>query len=177
MYTNLVTAAFADEKWRICAEKKKVGLPWQGSNIILRRCCVCGSSLSGSECAVESFPSTLTQIMCYILQANLNGRFVPNPLSMTSVLPGQTATATDTTRDTAREGAKCRHRERDRGRERGGASGCHVFSVLKKKKKKKQQRSALSCQQQNTATCWMTMTLTLHSQPLGIHWSEEPVYT
>lgn len=55
--------------------------------------------------------------MCYILQANLNGRFVPNPLPMTSALPGQTATATDTTRDTAREGAKCRHREGDRGRE------------------------------------------------------------
>lgn len=58
----------------------------EGSSIIPRRCCVCGFSLSGSECAVESFPSTLTQIMCYILQANLNGRFLRRPLPMTSHL-------------------------------------------------------------------------------------------
>lgn len=73
---------------------------------------MCDSSLSGSECAVESFLSTVTQIMCCILQANLNGRFLLNPLPMTSVLPGQTANATDRTRDTAREG--------DTGRERRG---------------------------------------------------------
>ncbi len=108
----------------------------EGSSIILKSVCVCGSSLSGSECAVESFPSTLTQIMCYILPANLNGRFLPNPLPMTSDVRGQTATAAETTRDTAQEGAKCRHRVRGRGRERGGASGCHVFSLLKKKEKK-----------------------------------------
>ena len=70
--------------------------------------------------------------MCCILQA----RFLPNPLPMTSALPGQTATAPDTTRDTAQEGAKHCHREGDRGRERGGATGCHVFLCLLKKKKK-----------------------------------------
>lgn len=80
--------------------------------------CVCNSSLSGSECAVESFPTTLTQIMCYILQANFNGRFLPNPLPMTGALPGQTATPTDITRDTALEGAKCSHRQCDSGRGR-----------------------------------------------------------
>lgn len=73
----------------------------------------------------ESFPSTMTQIMCYILQAKLNGIFLPNPLTMTSAVPSQTATATDTTRDTAQEGAKCRHREgdswdREREKERRG---------------------------------------------------------
>lgn len=52
---------------------------------------------------------------------DLNGRFLPNPLPMTSALWGQTATATDTTPDTAREGAKCGHREGDRGqRQRRG---------------------------------------------------------
>ncbi len=56
--------------------------------------------------------------MCYILQANLNGRFLANPLPMTSALPAKTATATDTTRDKAQEGAKCRHGEAEGQRER-----------------------------------------------------------
>lgn len=113
----------------------KVGLfslSRQGSNIILRRCCVCDSSLSGSKCAVESFPSTPTQVMCYILQANLNGRFLPNPLPMTSLLPTKrqfllTQLVTQPKRE-PNVGT-----ERETGvRERVGASGCRVFSLLKK---------------------------------------------
>lgn len=94
-------------------------LSCQGSGIILSAVCAALPYLAVTM-PVESSPTTLTQIMCYILQANFNGRFLPNPLPMTSALPGQTATATDTTRDTAQERAKCRCRERRGSRERGG---------------------------------------------------------
>lgn len=110
-------------------------LSCQGSGIILSAVCAALPYLAVTV-PVESSPTTLTQIMCYILQANFNGRFLPNPLPMTSALPGQTATATNTTRDTAQERAKCRCRERRGSREReggGGISGCHVLSLLKTK--------------------------------------------
>lgn len=59
---------------------------------------------------------------------------------MTSALPSQTATATDTTRDTAREGAKCRHGEGERKREgEEGGVRCLVLSPSKKTKTKKGQ--------------------------------------
>lgn len=44
---------------RLCEEKKGVE---SRADSLPRRCC---------RCAVESFPSTLTQIMCYTLQADL----------------------------------------------------------------------------------------------------------
>jgi len=71
--------------------------------------------------------------MCYLLQANFNGRFVANPFAHDE--PSPPPTATDTTRDTAQEEAKCRHRgggawaERERERARGGVGGSQLFSL------------------------------------------------
>lgn len=74
-------------------------LPCQGMNIIPQQRCVCVFSFSDSPTAVESFLSTLTQIMRCILEAKLHGRFLTNPLATTSTLLCQSLTSTDTTRD------------------------------------------------------------------------------
>lgn len=54
--------------------KEKAGLP----------CCCIPFPYLAVNVLLSHSPSTLTQIMCCILQANLNGRFLPNPLPMTS---------------------------------------------------------------------------------------------
>lgn len=79
--------------------------------------------------------------MCYILQANLNGRFLPNPLPMTSALLARLQLLL-TQPVTQPEREPNVGTEREIGAARGGVAGCHVFSRSKKKKTRQLRISA-----------------------------------